>query len=237
LKGLALQPTTNLVLGCVLFVGSHLLLSHPLRRPIAAKVGEQRFMLIYSIVALLTFVLTVRAYQAMPAEALLWFAGASIWGVATTVMLAASILMVGSLIGNPALPAPGAEAAAAALPRGVFAITRHPMMWSFALWGVAHILVMPTPGQIILASAMILLALLGSWGQDGKKAKLMGPAWQGWAARSAFMPFAGQLSGRISWRDAIPRPFALIGGLVLWLLATWVHGALGYSPAGIWLWL
>ena len=45
----------------------------------------------------------------------------------------------------------GAEDAPIPEPRGVFAITRHPMMWSFTLWGTAHILVFPTTENIILA--------------------------------------------------------------------------------------
>jgi len=80
-------------------------------------------------------------------------------------------------------------------------------------------------------------ALAGSAGQDIKKARLMGDAWRHWAARTSFLPFARQLSGRGSWVDAIPRPHALLGGIVLWVAATWAHGALGYMVAGIWRWV
>ena len=71
--------------------------------------------------------------------------------LATLIMLVGSILFMGSLIGNPAMPAPGAAKAAQAAPRGVFAITRHPMMWSFGLWALAHILVFPQPAQIVIS--------------------------------------------------------------------------------------
>jgi uncharacterized membrane protein len=146
-------------------------------------------------------------------------------------------LFVGSLVGNPALAAPGAEKAAAAAPRGVFAITRHPMMWGFALWALAHVMVMPTPGQIILSAMIAFLALAGSAGQDVKKARLMGDAWRGWAARTSFIPFARQLGGAAPWSDAMPRAHALLGGFVVWLAASWAHGALGYMVAGIWRWV
>lgn len=232
-----MTPMMSLLVGCVLFVGSHVLLSHPLRQPLARAMGERLFQALYSVVAIITFIVMVRAYQAMPAEAPLWPVGTGLWMVATVLMLAASILLVGSFVGNPALAAPGAREAAAAPARGVLAITRHPMMWSFALWGIAHILVMPAPGGITLCLAMIVLALGGSWGQDSKKARLMGAAWQHWTSRTAFFPFAGQLSGRLGWADALPRPTILIGGTALWLLASWAHGALGYMPAGLWLWL
>lgn len=230
-------PVVNLALTSALFVGTHFLMSHPLRAPLVARIGERGFQVAYSIVALATFVLMVRAYQAMPAEVALWVAGDGLWAVASVLMLVGSILLIGSLIGNPAMAMPGADRAAAAPARGVFAITRHPMMWGFALWALVHILVVPTPGQIVLAGSLAVLALVGSRLQDGKKARLMGAAWQGWQARTAFIPFAGQVSGRLSWADAMPRPHALFGGIAVWLIATWAHGALGYMPAGLWRWI
>jgi uncharacterized membrane protein len=232
-----MEPMNNLILGSVLFVGSHFLLSHPLRAPLAARMGERAFQTVYSLVAIATFILMVRGYQTAPTEVPLWAVGDGLWAFASLIVLLASILFMGSLIGNPALATPGASAAAAAPARGVFAITRHPMMWGFALWAIAHMMVVPTMAQFILCTALIILALGGSRGQDSKKARLMGPAWQDWAARTAFVPFAGQLSGRLAWADAMPRPHALFGGLVLWLAATWGHGALGYMTAGIWRWL
>lgn len=232
-----MDPTNNLIFAAILFVGSHFALSHPLRAPLAGRMGERGFQIVYSVVALATFILMVRAYQGLPAELPLWAVGDVLWAVASLIVLLASILFLGSLIGNPALAAPGAEKAAAAPARGVFAITRHPMMWGFALWAIAHIMVVPTPGQILLCLALIILALGGSLGQDTKKAKLMGAAWQDWQSRTAFVPFSGQLSGRLSWADAMPSPHALFGGIVVWLVATWAHGALGYMAAGVWRWV
>ena len=232
-----MQPMSLLIPTCVLFVGTHLLLSHPLRDGLAGRIGERGFQIAYSIVAIATFIMVVQAWRGMPPEPPLWTVGDGLWILATLLVLFASILFMGSLIGNPALAAPGAEKAAAAAPRGVFAITRHPMMWGFALWAVAHVMVMPTPAQIVLSATIIFLALVGSAGQDAKKARLMGDAWHGWAARTSFMPYARQLSGKSSWSEAIPRPHALLGGILLWIAATWAHGALGFMVAGIWRWV
>jgi uncharacterized membrane protein len=231
-----MDPMLNLATGAALFVGSHFLMSHPLRAPLVARIGERGFQIAYSAVAIATFILMVRAYQATPPQEPLWVAGDALWALASLIMLVGSILFMGSLIGNPALAMPGADKAAAAPARGVFAITRHPMMWGFALWALTHVLVMPTPAQMLLCAAMAFLALAGSLGQDAKKAKLMGVAWQDWAARTAFVPFAGQVSGRLGWADAMPRPHALFGGIALWLVASWAHGAMGYMSAGLWRW-
>ena len=51
------------------------------------------------------------------------------------------------------------------------------------------------------------------------------------------MPFGRQVAGAAPWGDAIPRGHALFGGILLWLAATWGHGALGYMAAGIWRWI
>jgi uncharacterized membrane protein len=179
----------------------------------------------------------VQAWRGIPASAPLWAVDDALWALASLLVLFASVLFMGSLIGNPALPAPNAAQAAARAARGVFAITRHPMMWGFALWGLAHMLVMPTSAQIALSAAIILLALAGSAGQDRKKARAMGAAWRDWTARTSFLPFALQIGGTARWRDTVPRPHALLGGLLLWLAATWAHGALGFMAAGLWRWL
>ena len=111
------------------------------------------------------------------------------------------------------------------------------MMWSFALWSLSHALVSPRPAVIVLCAFVAVLALVGAAGQDAKKAKLMGAAWRDWASRTSYWPFGGQVSGRISWGAATPGMHALGGGLVVWLLATWLHPLAGAGmPAGIWRW-
>ncbi|HMN55268.1 MAG TPA: NnrU family protein [Sphingopyxis sp.] len=232
-----MQPMSLLVVTGALFVGSHLALSHPLRDGLSRGLGERGFLIVYSVVAIATFLLMVQAFRGLPPEPPLWTVGDPLWIIASLLVLFASILFMGSLIGNPALPAPGAATSAQGAPRGVFAITRHPMMWGFALWALAHGLVMPTPGQMALSAIIAFLALVGSAGQDAKKARLMGDAWRHWAARTSFIPFARQVNGATPWGDTIPRGHALFGGIVLWLAATWAHGALGYMVAGIWRWV
>ena len=109
------------------------------------------------------------AYLAAPAGTLLWPVGDGLWATATVVMLLASILLMGSIVRNPALPNPGSPTAVPAEARGVYAVTRHPMMWAFALWGICHIAVYPVAANIVVATAIIVLALVGAALQDRKK--------------------------------------------------------------------
>ncbi len=235
-----MDAMTSLKIASAAFVGSHLLMSHPLRRPVVALTGEGGFRVIYSLVSLVTFGWMIHAFQAMPATPPSSMVGDLGWGLASAVMWCASVLLAGSFFGNPALPMPTALAAAAArrTPVGVFAITRHPMMWSFALWGIVHIILWPTPENHIFAGAIVALALIGALGQDMKKSRLMGEAWLGWQRRTAFFPFVAQFTGRFGWHATWPGWGVLGIGTVLWLAMTWLHSPLGARmAAGIWRWL
>ena len=161
----------------------------------------------------------------------LWIAPLWWWPVASALMLAASILLAGSLVGNPAFPKPGATVTEIGAAKGVFAITRHPMNWSFILWALVHTSISGSPRNLIVTGGIFVLALFGSFGQDAKKERLLGDAWRGWEARTSFVPFGALLQGKVRWRDAVPGPVALIGGLVLWALVTSYHAPL-VSPLG-----
>lgn len=217
------------------FVGTHFLLSHPLRRPIVARIGEGPFLGLYSLVAAGTLAWLALAYRAAPVGPLLWPVGDGLWALATAVMLVASVLLVGSLVGNPALPDPGGKTRPVPEPRGVYAVTRHPMMWAFALWGVSHILILPERSNIVLALAIILLALAGAALQDRKKAKLQAEFWPEWRRRTSYLPFAAIVRGRARF-DGF-RAHDLAGGALLWLGATWAHLPLAGWAAGVWRWI
>jgi uncharacterized membrane protein len=220
--------TSLLALGTIAFVGTHLAMSHTYRMRLVGQLGEQRFSLLYSVVAAITLGWMIWAYQdADPWP--LWSAPDWGWTIASAMMLVASILLVGSLIRNPAFPHPGAAKLAAAPARGVYAITRHPMNWSFILWAVTHIAVHGSPRNLIVAVGILVLAVAGSIGQDAKKRALM-KDWSKWEARTSFAPFGALLSGRAQWRDAVPGPVALGGGFVVWLAVTSLHAPSASLP-------
>lgn len=221
----------SLALATLAFVGTHLLLSHPLRAGLAARLGERGFAGVYSLIAFAAFAWMIFAYRQGDDTGALWVAPYQYWPFASVLMLAASILLVGSFVRNPAFPHPGARPKDIPPPRGVFAITRHPMNWSFAFWALVHISLSGSPRNLIVASGILILALAGSVGQDRKKARLLGESWRDWQVRTSFVPFAAALAGKVRWRDCIPGAIAWIGGILLWALATSWHAPL-VSPLG-----
>ncbi len=217
-----MTSTGAVALFAVLFVGTHFLLSHPLRAPLVARLGGKGFLAAYSAVSFATFIPMVLARrEAGPAE-WLWQPPDWSWALAAAITWLASVLLAGSFVRNPAMETMQSHDAAIGRPRGVFRWTRHPMMWSFALWAAAHILVHPEPGALIIALAILVLALVGSATQDAKKRARLGRRWEEWEAATSFVPFARGL--------AFPGWLALLGGTGLFLLATWLHP----SPVGLW---
>jgi uncharacterized membrane protein len=227
--------TSAVAAAAVAFVGSHFLLSHPLRGRLVRAIGEAGFQGVYSLVAFLTLGWLIVAYRKAPVTAPLWPVGNGLWALATVVMLIASILLMGSLIRNPALPTGGRPSAFPETARGAFAVTRHPMMWSFALWGLCHIAVFPVAKNIVLSAAIVLLALVGAALQDRKKEQLQPDLWPEWESKTSYLPFAAIAAGRAQLGGF--GLHALLGGLVVWLVATWAHMPLAGWAAGIWRWL
>ncbi|WP_419807661.1 NnrU family protein [Sphingomonas sp.] len=223
------------VAAAVAFVGTHFAMSHPLRRPLVGVTGERGFLILYSLVSFATLAWLVVAYRAAPPEAPWWTPGDALWAVATVVMLIASILLMGSLLGNPALPTGGAPGKVPDRARGVFAVTRHPMMWSFALWAGVHVAVYPIAANAVLCAAIAVLALVGAAMQDRKKEQLQPVEWRAWESRTGYWPFAAIASGRASFAGF--RPHDIAGGVVIWLAATWAHLPLAGWAAGVWRWI
>jgi uncharacterized membrane protein len=223
-----MDPLVSLAAASVAFVGTHFALSHPLRGPIVGVVGAGPFLGIYSLVALATLAWMVLAFRAAPVADLPG-SGAIGWIVATVLTLPALVLFLGSLGRNPAFPNPGAARAVARAPTGVFAVTRHPMMWGFALWAIAHLVLWWDVRTLIVAGAVLFLALVGAHLQDRKKAALMGEGWTGWMVQTSYWP---------RWSALLAvGPLLWLAALAVWLLVTWSHIHAAGVPAGIWRWL
>lgn len=222
------QGFIQLAAACAAFVGTHVLLSNPLRRPMVRALGERGFLAVYSVIALLTLGWLVVAFARTPAGPALWDGTALLpWLAASLLTVLAAVLFVASFNGNPALP--GARMLAglsARRPWGVFRVTRHPMMMAFALWAVAHVLISPTLRSLLLCTAIGGLALGGAALQDRRKLATTGREWGVWQQRTSYWP-------RLRHLPEIGTAWLL--GIALWLAVTFAHLSLLGRPAGIWL--
>ena len=218
----------SLLVASLAFLGTHFALSHPLRAPIVRRIGEGPFLGLYSLVAFATLGWMAFAFRGAPPSDLPG-TGDIGWAVASLLTVVALVLFLGSLRGNPALPDPGEHKRITRAATGVFAVTRHPMMWGFALWALAHLLLFQSWRTTIVAIAIGFLALVGSHLQDRKKARLLGDSWTEWQARTHYWPRWQKLlqAGWLLWLVAI----------AAWLGVTWAHVGIAGIPAGLWRWL
>lgn len=217
----------ELLLANAAFVGSHFAMSHPMRALLVRALGTRGFLGFYSLVSFALLYWVVKAFQAAP-PADLGGSGEIGWLLATALTLPAMVLLAGSFAGNPALPDPTGKASIPTEPRGVFRVTRHPMMWGIGLWAIAHVVLWWSTRTLITAGAMGVLALLGAHLQDRKKHALLGEEWARWQTQTSYWPQLRALA-RVGWI------WWLAGGAI-WLVATFAHMPLGGIPAGVWRW-
>lgn len=187
----------HVALAAGLFVGSHFLLSSPpVRDPLVAMLGEKPFQGLYSLIALALIIWLAMAYNAAPSVAV-WWPPIGLQHVSLTVMVVASILVVGALTTpSPTAAGTDAEALAARGPVGLARITRHPMMWGIGLWGISHLLANGDAAAMILFGSLTFLALAGPLAIDAKRRMALGPVWQGYARQTSYIPFAAIAAGR-----------------------------------------
>lgn len=207
-------------------VASHLVLSNPVRAPLVKAMGERGFQGAYSLLAIVLLVLVLVAYREAPRMPVTWDAMLPVSMVIASVLTyVATALFMASLVRNPGLLGANVNGLSAVTPKGVFQITRHPMMFAIALWSLAHVLVAPSPRNFVLFGGMIFLAIYGAHLQDVKKNALHGREWKTWSTRTPFWPDVTKAASLGAfWLHA----------LIPWLLLTWLHLWLAQIPAGIW---
>lgn len=222
-----------LLIAVIAFVGLHIGLSLPsIRVALVGRIGTGAFRGVYALQAAVTLVLAVIAYN-NASYVPLWTAPGLAW-LPILVMPVAFWLVVGALsTRNPTAAGPGERAAPAAdAPLPLYtAITRHPMLWGFALWALAHLLANGDLASLIFFAGFAVLSLAGMFGIDAKKRADPAYDFASLAARTSLVPFAATLGGRNrltpTWRDAARLAVAVV------LYVGFLHGhqwLFGVSP-------
>jgi uncharacterized membrane protein len=224
----------SLVIAGIAFVGSHTLLSSTrLRGSLRDQIGEQGFLLIYSLTGLVTFAWFVVAYVHAPFIAV-WRPPLWTHYVPITLMpVAALFLVAGYSTPNPTAVGMERTARADDPAPGIMRVTRHPVMWAIGLWGVSHIVTNGDFASIWFFGVISGLALGGTVLIDRKKRLALGSNWQRLAGITSNIPFAALLTRRtrLRWRDiGLLRPLA---ALLLYAVLFLAHPIFAGAPVMI----
>ena len=225
--------TGALLLATLAFVGGHFLLSHPLRAPLARLVGERAFPGVYSLAIIAAFVWMLYAYGAAPRLELWGKAEWMRWPLVILMLPACILLVAGLTAPNPMIVGREKVLASEGAARGIFAVTRHPANWAFAIWAIGHLIMNGDSATVILAGGIAFLALAGSWAQERRKAGELGEAWRRFAAATSFVPFVAIAQGRANFSLREIGYWRIGGGVLLWAVLLHGHGYIArVSPFG-----
>jgi uncharacterized membrane protein len=214
-----------IVVFSVLFVATHMLLSHgAIRENLVAKMGQWPFRGLYSLISFLT----------LGTAGVLWWQNRHLgpvlvefnpWverGIALVLMLFAVELLVLSLANpSPASMLPGDNE-----PRGVLRITRHPMNMSLALFGLSHVLANGAVGDLAFFGSFFVLGIAGPFHLDARLKKQRGEGFAEFCRQTSVIPFVAIARGRTTFRaEEISFPLFLIG-VVVYVALVIFHGRL-----------
>lgn len=193
---------STLLLAMATFVGGHFLLSSlPVRQALFGRLGDGVFRLLYSLVAAATLFWTIRAYNAAPYVEI-WPPVAVLRHLQMLLMLPACLLFAAAVTTRSPTAVGGEKMLSDPKPPdGILTITRHPMLWAFALWGIGHLLANGDRASVILFGGIAVLALGGMAHIDYRRQALTGSDWGPVALGTSAFPFLAAIQGRcrIDW--------------------------------------
>ena len=114
---------------------------------------------------------------------------------AILLMLPASLLVViGLTTPNPTSVAQ--EGRLAQPPQGIVRVTRHPFLTGVGLWAIVHLIGNGDIASLVFFAVWTVVALAGTISIDNKRRRLLGAAWEPFAAQTSIVPFAAIAAGR-----------------------------------------
>ncbi len=222
-----------LIFAALVWLGVHIgIAGTRVREVLVRRIGENRFRGLFSIASIAMIALLIAAWRRSSTEPL-WYAPDWLRWVLAAAMLVAFLLFVASVsTPNPTMVGP--QGAVMRPPRGIQRITRHPMLWSFAIWAAVHIIGSGDTAAIVFFGTFLVTALAGMPSIDRKLARRNPATWQALSAATSIVPFAAIAQGR---NRLVPREIGwltLLIAVVAWALVLYLHPWLfGVGPVAM----
>ena len=201
------------------------------RDRLAARFGERAYLTGYSLLSLALIAWLIHAAVTAPVL-MLWSTELWHYRFALGLMFPAALLFAGGAAAPNPLSVSFRSAGYDPARPGIVGVTRHPLLWAFALWSVAHLLPNGDFVSLVMFGGLGLFALAGMKLLDRRRRRSLGERWDALAEPTAAIPFAAYgRPGARRWR-APGLVWTLLGGAVLYALALWLHPlVIGPDPA------
>jgi uncharacterized membrane protein len=224
---------TMLIAAAAFFLALHLLVAGTrLRDAVTGAIGEGPYLGLFSLASLGGIVWLAMSYNAASAQGseVLWQLGPAVGHSGILIVAIAFWLGVSGLL-TPNPTSVGQQSAASKEVTGMLRITRHPFLWGVAIWAAFHMAANGDAASVVFFGTFFVLAVLGTFSIDAKRARLMGEAWTGFAQRTSNIPFGAILTGRNSLKLAEIFGLRQIAALVVFAAVLFAHAwAFGVSP-------
>jgi len=191
----------------LLFLASHSIPARPaMRARLVMVFGERGYLSLYGLVStglLAWLIVAARRAPYVP----LWAPTLEQYWAPVLVMPLALFLLIGGLLSPNPLSVGFRGRTFDPMRPGIVEITRHPVLWGFALWGLSHVIANGDLVAVIMFGGFALFALAAMPAIDGRKRRELGAQWEQFAGFAPLIPFAAPRgSRRWAWRvGLLPR--------------------------------
>lgn len=217
---------TMLIAAALFFLILHLIVAGTrLRDGIVGAIGEQAYLGAFSVASLAGVVWLALSYNSATAAGsdVLFDLGPGVRHLGTIVMVVACFFAVSGLLTlNPTTV--GMESAATREVTGILRITRHPFLWGVALWAGFHLAANGDAASVVFFGTFLILAVLGTFSIDAKRARKMATGWIEFAGRTSNVPFVAIFSGRNSLKVGELLTYRQLVALFAFAILLFAHG-------------
>jgi uncharacterized membrane protein len=224
---------TLLIIAALVWLGIHFgIAGTRLRASLVASIGEGPFRGVFSVLSIVSIVFLVETWSMSPTTPL-WTAPEWLRWVLVVVMLVAFVLFVASLTRRNPTMVTGESAPPTAL-AGIQRVTRHPMLWSFALWAAIHIIGNGDTAAVVFFGTFLVTALGGMPSIDAKLAQRNPTGWEPLSGATSIVPFVAIAEGRNRFVPGEIGWLTLLIAIVAWAAVLYLHPWLfGVAPVAI----
>ena len=193
-----MSPLNSLILAAVVWVLLHLGVSGTaLRMRIVDAIGAGPFRIVFSLVSVAVIYWLATSYGKAGAVSVLWTSPHWLIVICMLLMLPALLFLVGSVtVRNPTMVGGKSALATNDAARGILRVVRHPMLWAFAIWAAAHLIMFGTLGGVVFFGSFLVVALAGMPSLDAKIGKRNSQGWATFVQATSNIPFAAIAQGR-----------------------------------------